>query len=188
MIPVVVVSAVPALRAGLAAFLRADAQVLVVAEADSLVEMAALPPEVDLQVMTADALSPPDIARLSAAAGGTLSLLVLTESPGQVARLRQWPRLDSALAAWGALPLDASARELSAALRALHEGLIVVAPTLLPPSPTPRLDLRPDEEAPFEPLTVREAEVLQLLAQGLANKEIAVRLGISEHTAKFHVS
>jgi DNA-binding CsgD family transcriptional regulator len=36
-------------------------------------------------------------------------------------------------------------------------------------------------------ITAREAEVLGLLAEGLANKEIAVRLGFSAHTAKFHV-
>ena len=39
-----------------------------------------------------------------------------------------------------------------------------------------------------EPLTAREREVLQLLAQGIPNKQIAQRLGISEHTVKFHVS
>ncbi len=39
-----------------------------------------------------------------------------------------------------------------------------------------------------ESLTPREIEVLQLLAAGLGNKEIASRLGISDHTAKFHVA
>jgi DNA-binding NarL/FixJ family response regulator len=39
-----------------------------------------------------------------------------------------------------------------------------------------------------EPLTERENQVLQLLAYGLANKQIALRLGISEHTVKFHIS
>jgi DNA-binding NarL/FixJ family response regulator len=38
------------------------------------------------------------------------------------------------------------------------------------------------------PLTERESEVLGLLSRGLANKQIAVELGISEHTVKFHVS
>ena len=37
-------------------------------------------------------------------------------------------------------------------------------------------------------LTKRENEVLVLLADGLSNKEIAARLSISEHTAKFHVN
>ena len=40
----------------------------------------------------------------------------------------------------------------------------------------------------IEPLTPRESEVLQMLASGLANKEIATRLAISEHTVKFHVA
>jgi DNA-binding NarL/FixJ family response regulator len=39
-----------------------------------------------------------------------------------------------------------------------------------------------------EAFTPREIEVLRLLADGLVNKEIADRLGISEHTAKFHVA
>jgi NarL family two-component system response regulator YdfI len=38
------------------------------------------------------------------------------------------------------------------------------------------------------PLTDRETEVLTLLSKGFANKQIALALGISEHTVKFHVS
>jgi DNA-binding NarL/FixJ family response regulator len=48
--------------------------------------------------------------------------------------------------------------------------------------------VRPPEDAPAEGLTAREAEVLSLLGEGISNKAIAARLGISEHTAKFHVN
>jgi len=48
--------------------------------------------------------------------------------------------------------------------------------------------LRPSADTAAEDLTPRELEVLQLLAQGLTNKRIAERLGISDHTAKFHVN
>ena len=46
------------------------------------------------------------------------------------------------------------------------------------------------DEEPVAPeaLTTREAEVLELLAEGLSNRRVAERLGISEHTVKFHVA
>jgi DNA-binding NarL/FixJ family response regulator len=81
---------------------------------------------------------------------------------------------------WGVLPADASAEELIASVHALSQGLIVGTPSLLLESESETLERGP--------LTERESEVLGLLAKGLANKQIAVTLGISEHTVKFHVS
>jgi DNA-binding CsgD family transcriptional regulator len=52
----------------------------------------------------------------------------------------------------------------------------------LPHRATPR-----DELLPMPPLTLREEEVLKLMSEGLRNKEIAARLGITERTATFHV-
>src|SRR5262245_5480861 len=46
----------------------------------------------------------------------------------------------------------------------------------------------PDDEAYNEPLTAREVQVLELLAEGLPNKAIADRLGISDQTVKFHIA
>ena len=72
---------------------------------------------------------------------------------------------------------------LAAAVVALAHGLTVVDPAL-----APALVSADRVAAPVEDLTSREMEVLQLLAQGLTNKRIALRLRISEHTAKFHVN
>jgi DNA-binding NarL/FixJ family response regulator len=44
------------------------------------------------------------------------------------------------------------------------------------------------DDAPIEPLTPRETEVLALVAEGLSNKAIAGQLGISDQTVKFHVA
>lgn len=85
------------------------------------------------------------------------------------------------------LPSNATAGELLAAITAAAQGLVVLteqqADTLFAHPTVP-------QSAPVivEELTVRELQVLRAVAEGLANKEIADRLHISEHTVKFHVA
>jgi two-component system, NarL family, response regulator YdfI len=76
------------------------------------------------------------------------------------------------------LPRNSSADQTIAAVIAAAAGLITMRPE--------DLDSRPSDTT--EPLTARETEVLGMLAEGLSNKLIAHRLGISEHTIKFHVA
>jgi NarL family two-component system response regulator YdfI len=86
------------------------------------------------------------------------------------------------------LPTDIAADQLIAALNAAATGLIVMHPAEVDAAfPAVEPASRPLAEL-AEPLTPRESEVLQMLASGLANKEIAARLTISEHTVKFHVA
>jgi two-component system, NarL family, response regulator YdfI len=85
-------------------------------------------------------------------------------------------------------PSDISQDQLVVALEAAAAGLIVMHPAEVDamfPAAVP--GSRPFVEL-TEPLTPRESEVLQMLASGLANKEIAARLAISDHTVKFHVA
>lgn len=79
----------------------------------------------------------------------------------------------------------APVESLAHALTAASLGLWVLDPELFEAANPIRVELA---STPDEPLTVRETEVLRLLAQGLANKEIARRLNISEHTVKFHIN
>jgi DNA-binding CsgD family transcriptional regulator len=83
----------------------------------------------------------------------------------------------------GALPAEASRDEILAAIQAVAAGLLVLHPNFADTLPVRHASI----DLP-EPLTPRETEVLRLLAEGVGNKEIAWRLGISEHTVKFHVA
>jgi DNA-binding NarL/FixJ family response regulator len=86
----------------------------------------------------------------------------------------------------GYLLKDAEADEVATAIRAAHRGEVHLDPAV-----AKRLmqALRsPKSHDAVEPLTEREREVLILVAQGRANKEIGRQLGISERTARTHVS
>lgn len=92
---------------------------------------------------------------------------------------------------FGALPRDATTEEIIAAIAAVASGLTALDRSLALEAMTGLARGRVEAEpvsAINEPLTAREREVLQLLAQGIPNKQIAQRLSISEHTVKFHVS
>ncbi|MCB0062751.1 MAG: response regulator transcription factor [Caldilineaceae bacterium] len=98
--------------------------------------------------------------------------------------------VEDAAAVWavgprGLLLRDGSPDALKAALTALAHGLSVFDPTLTDAGVGPRLS---NEELLIEPLTAREMDVLQAVAQGLSNKRIAQHLMISEHTVKFHIN
>ena len=86
------------------------------------------------------------------------------------------------------LPADADPEQIAIALAGAVRNLVVLprrdAALARPAGISAR---NPPDELP-EPLTPREREVLRLLASGLGNKEIGVKLEISEHTAKFHVA
>ncbi len=78
----------------------------------------------------------------------------------------------------GLLPTRATAGQIVAAIGAVAQGLFVLHADVAAPLTAPT----------DHSLTPREREVLQMLAAGLGNKAIGLRLGISEHTAKFHVA
>lgn len=140
-------------------------------------------PDLELRAGLADVLvvvPPVDLARLAE----PQAILFLTDDPAEVQQLQS-----AQPGAWGVLPVNAGEDELEIAIRALAEGLWIGAPALLRELFNPRpQSIYPRNEDQAVLLTEREIEVLQLATQGLANKQMASLLDISEHTIKFHLS
>ena len=84
---------------------------------------------------------------------------------------------------------DATREELHAAIVAADAGLgAMPVEWLARAAPRDRTVSWDGDGIADERLTVREQEVLEWLSQGLSNRRIAERLGISEHTVKFHIN
>ena len=113
---------------------------------------------------------------------GGRAVVVLADDERPARALRGLP-----LRGWALVPREASAAELQAATTAAAQAFTVVPAALATRLLSARVP-EPELDVPPESLTPREREVLDLLAQGLTNRQIADRLSISEHTAKFHVA
>lgn len=175
MIYVTIVSPNHALRVGLREMLENRPGIRVVGEVVRLEDVNEAETEVAILAL---------VAPTRGAENKDFGILFLTDD---IESLRL--TLTSGIRAWGVLPSEVSSDELAAGIAAVAEGLWVGAPGLV--AGLMRLPKGEDdagEESLAEPLTAREKEVLQQMAEGLANKQIALELGISEHTVKFHLS
>ncbi len=87
------------------------------------------------------------------------------------------------------LPRDALSEEIFSAIQAVHAGFVILDPEVTQElARHVHLESADHVPAAFDELTTREIEVLRMMAEGLGNKQIASRLGISDHTIKFHIS
>ncbi len=177
---VLIVAGDPLVRSGLASILSNHPRCTVVGQVsgeDSLAsDIDVYRPEVILWDVGWNSKS--SLERLSSIQDPTLPPVVaMLPGPAQASEARL-------AGARGLLLRDADADTLVVALQAVSQGLLVTSPELSAAVPSTRG--RPP--AIPEDLTPRELEVLRLLAEGLPNKSIAQRLGITEHTVKFHIN
>ncbi len=176
MIRVTIVSPNHALRVGLREMLADHSEISVIGESVNLENINEAETEVVLLA---------SVSAVSLLNGRKdYAILFLTDNVDSVR-----PLLNSKVRTWGVLSTDATEDELAAAIHAVGQGLWVGALGLVEGLLRfQRAGESSGEESLIEPLTAREKEVLQLMAQGLANKQIALSLAISEHTVKFHLS
>ena len=182
---VLVVASYPAVRAGLGALLAQDGGIVPV-----------LPPvsgpgpadrrayeDLDLAAVVADLSGMPETAADDLAdAYPSVPLVLLGADPAT-----DGPGLGADPVAY--LAPDADGPSLAAAVRSVAAGLTVLDPAFIGAAGIHAHSRAQAVAATAagEPLTGRERQVLELVAAGLPNKAIARELGISEHTAKFHV-
>jgi DNA-binding NarL/FixJ family response regulator len=173
-VAVLVVSRDPLARGGLAALVAARPELRLAGDASP-----------ETVAARAQAAAPAAVLWDLGPGGGAAGLGASVELPPVVALVAGGGQAGEAVRAGarGVLAREAAPDAVAAALVAAALGLIVLDPAV-----AGGLVRAPEAAAPAEPLTHREREVLALLAEGLANKSIAARLGISDHTAKFHVN
>jgi DNA-binding NarL/FixJ family response regulator len=181
MIRVLVLADSAVVRAGLQAMLREDGRFDPVRGDVPLADLTRLSLLPDVVLVEIAGKRLPSLAQPVDGASPPLVLLIDDVSRNDLMRALH-------AGARAVLPRDAQPAEVSAAIEAAAAGLTAFGPDeldlLLPAANSFEIEHEPALEA----LSARETEVLALMAQGLANKNIADRLNISEHTVKFHVS
>ena len=176
-VTIVIVDDHPVVRDGLNAVLSTEPDLQVVGEvgtgADALTLVQKLRPSVVLMDLLLPDINGSEVIRRLCATYSDINFIVLTTVAGDEEIYRA---LEAG--ARGYLFKDMARKELVQAIHAVHRGLRYI------PAP---VGSRIAENLPRTDLTSREIEVLQLVAAGLRNKEIAYRINVSEATVNAHV-
>lgn len=189
-IRVLVVDDHAVVRRGLVAFLEGEPDLELVGDADGGIRALELLADFDAQERLPDVvlmdlqMAPPDgiaVTREIRARYRDVEVVALTSFGEEV---RVHAALDAGAA--GYLLKDAEAEEVVSAIRAAHRGELQLDPAIARRL-MGRLRAAPQDD-PAARMTARELEVLRVVGAGKANKEIAAELGISERTARTHVS
>jgi DNA-binding NarL/FixJ family response regulator len=182
MVAITIFSSDPVLRRSLEQQLRGDSTITIVGVTGDPAEVPSLIAKNQVDVVLADAPSREQLTDWQSRHGETAYVVLLHGSDDEASSL-------AALAAGARaiLPRKAGGDEILAAIKAVTMGLVILPCELLPTLLDGAASADGDETGHVR-LTPRELEVLAAIADGASNKAIARRLGISFHTAKFHVA
>lgn len=191
---VLIIATYASIRAGLHALLNDAPDLVVAGEVTGSGDYVGAQEEVNAEVVLADVTETEAVRLLTLMDGENVALVLLGESENEARLL-----IGSDLPGIAYLKKEAEQEEIVAAVRSAAAGLVTLDRSFLASlretisgnlgDAENRFALRyKDPLPPGETLTQREEQVLQLMAQGLPNKQIAAKLTISQHTVKFHVA
>ena len=180
-IRIAVVASAAVRRAGLESIVRSHADFHLAGSFGAVASLVSFARGTELDVIVIDSDS---IRELSAALTSNAGTVLLTE----VSDARSISRLlRSGVRA--ILSRDSDPDDILSAIYAAYDGLVLLSTLTAETLAAVYGDQPLEVEDEFsEEITSRETEVLRMLAKGLVNRDIALRLGISEHTVKFHIS
>ncbi len=175
------------IREGLGSLLRSKPDIEIVGEAENgqvAVELAiALKPDIVLMDVRMPVMDGVAAIRSLHQKVPDIKVLVLTTFDDD-----EYITKAMGFGAKGYLLKDTPSEELAEAIRAVHKGYTQMGPGLFDKVMLAHGTVEPEPSPEFDLLTPREKEVLELIAQGLNNREIAKALYISERTVKNHVN
>jgi two-component system, NarL family, response regulator YdfI len=180
-IRIAVVATFAVRRAGLESIIRSHAEFHLAGSFGTLASLVSFARSTELDVIVIDSDSIHDLLR-ELTSDAAIVLLTEVSDARSISRL-----LRSGVRA--ILSRESDADDVLSAIYAAYDGLVLLSTATADSLAGVFGDqLAEVDDELSEEITSRETEVLRMLAEGLVNKDIAVRLGISEHTVKFHIS
>ena len=168
-------------RAGLESIIRGQAEFHLAGSFGAVASLVSFARSTELDVIVIDTDSIRDLL-LEPTSGAAIILLTEVTEARSISRL-----LRSGVRA--ILSRESDPDDVLSAIYAAYDGLVLLSTATAESLAAVYGDLPLEvEEELSEEITSRETDVLRMLAEGLVNKDIAARLGISEHTVKFHIS